>query len=208
MNPKKWNNTMQKAGFAISSDKLKDAQLYFEKALKIAERTGDPAKRAETLTLLGLLLISLGDFEESIETFKRAVAISSVVFGDDSLAHAQSMHHLADAYLLNEDYSLAQSNALTSFEIATRLVEKHNACERTNDLLGACLTLLARISYKKGDVSQARKWLEQMAASRGWREEFDELDSKKVVALLDDLVKPKDMLAPISYRIALFAPCF
>lgn len=199
---------MQRAGHAIRTDKLKDAQKYLEKALKLAEKCGDPAKRAETLTLLGLLFISLDDAERSIETFKRAVAISSVVFGNDSPAHCQSMHHLADAYLLNSDFSLAQANALASLEIAKKLADKHNFCAQTNDLLGACLTLLARISYKRGDVSQARKWLEQMASSRGWRDEFDDLDSKKVEALLEDLVKPKDMLAPISYRIAVYAPCF
>lgn len=204
----KWNNTMQLAGHAIKTEKLKDAQRHFEKALQVSEKCGDPAKRTETLTLLGLLFIYLDDAERSIETFRRAVAVSSVAFGNESAAYCQSMLHLADAYLLSGDFTLAQSNALASLEIAKKLEEQDNFSAKRTDLYGACHTLLARISYKRGDVSQARKWLEKIASTKGWRDEFDDLDAKKFEALLEDLAKPKDLLAPISYRIAVYAPCF
>lgn len=204
-NPKNaWNNTMQRAAKSITSGRLKDAVEHLEQALSLAEQTSNPGRRAETHTLLGWLLEGLDQLDEAIEHFKRAVAIASVGFGAESQAHAQSMHQLAEAVMFKGDFAQAESLALASYEITNKQAKKH--CKMANYFLPTSLTLLARISFRNGDVEQARKWLEEYARNRGMCAELATLDSDGFEQLFYNLDTPKETIKHIPARIATFAP--
>jgi|AGTN01.2.fsa_nt_gi hypothetical protein len=201
-----WNSAMQRAAKSISNNSLKDAKSHLEQALSLAEASGDPAKRAETHTLLGWLLEGLADLDQAIDHFKRAVAIASVVWGTDSDAHAQAMHHLAEAVMFKGDFEQAASLALTSYQIIVKRARKNEKMAKY--FLPTSLTLLARISYRRGDIEGARKWLEEYAEGRGMRADLDRLDSDGFEQLFYNVDAPIETIKHIPARIATFAPRF
>lgn len=201
-----WNYTMQQAARAISKNSLKDAQSHLEQALRLAEASGHPGKRAETHTLLGWLLEGLADLDGAIDHFKRAVAIASVVWGTNSDVHALAMHYLAEAFMFKGDFEQAASIALSSYEIIDGCVKKNEKTAKY--FLPTSLTLMARISYRRGDVEGARKWLEEYANNLGKRADLDELDSGDFEQLFYNVDAPMETIKHIPARIATFAPQF
>lgn len=201
-----WNNAMQRAARSISDGRLKDAQTHLEQALRLAENSSHPGKRAETHTLLGWILEGLNDIDQAIDHFKRAEAIASVAFGTESDAHAQSIHHLAEAVMFKGDFAQAESLARTSYEMISARAKKH--CKMAQFFLPTSQTLLARISYRQGDIEQARKWLEEYARDRGMRAELSKLDSDGLEQLFYNVDAPKETIKHIPARIATFAPQF
>jgi tetratricopeptide (TPR) repeat protein len=202
----KWTRTVQKAGSAIECGNIAQGQKVLEKALEIAEKLGDPNLRAETLTLLGLCFAGVNDHEKAVEFHKRAVAIASVVYGFETLEHAQSMYQLAETYFEKCDYEVAESNAVTSFEIFSRLHDS-NPCDKLEQMLVAIIYLLARISFHRGESLQARRWLEQYADLRGVRDQMNKMTMEQLELVLSDN-REQSKLELIPIRIALYAPCF
>lgn len=201
-----WKNTMLQAGKAISSNRLKDAYAHLQRALSLAENAREPGMRAETHTLLGWLLEGLNDMDQAVEHFHRAAAIASVVWGPESQAHAQAMHHLAEALMLQGDFEQAESLAIAAYEIQCAEAKKN--CRMANYFLPTSLTLLSRISFRKGNVEQARKWLEVYAENRGMGAELAEIGTDDFELLFYNIDAPKETIKHIPARIATFAPQF
>lgn len=201
-----WKNTMLQAGKAISANRLKDAYTHLERALSLAENSREPGMRAETHTLLGWLLEGLNDMDKAVENFQRAAAIASVVWGPESQAHAQAMHHLAVALMFQGDFEQAETLALTAYEI--QVAQSNQNCRMAKYFLPTSLTLLSRISFRKGDVEQARKWLEIYAKNRGMCAELAKLDSDEFEQLFYNIDAPVETIKHIPARIATFAPQF
>jgi tetratricopeptide (TPR) repeat protein len=206
-NPKNgWNNILQRAAKSISAGRLKDAQTHLEQALTLAEESSHPGKRAETHTLLGWLLEGLNDIDQAIDHFKRAAAIASVVWGSESDVHAHALHHLAEAIMFKGDFEQAASLALTSHQIIASGARKQDKMAKY--FLPTSLTLMARISFRRGDIEGARKWLEVYAQDRGMRAELEMLSSEDLERLFYNVDAPKETIKQIPARIATFAHQF
>jgi tetratricopeptide (TPR) repeat protein len=115
---------LNNSGVALRlSSRPAEAIEAFNRAVKIAENTGDQRLLATALGGLGATLVDLGEFARAQPVLRRSLALFEKTAGPDSIEAGEAANNLAMVYRKNGD--LTQAQALQ--ERALRLMENNLA---------------------------------------------------------------------------------
>ncbi len=89
----------------LSAYRFKEAEQYFDKALEISLKLGDPVSDASLYNNLGIVYKEKKDFDRAFEYYAKALKIRT--FLRDTAAMAQTGNNLGDAYFLTGNYAAA-----------------------------------------------------------------------------------------------------
>lgn len=186
MNLAKWMKSVASARRAIEDGKLDRALEILEKSLSIAEGSGNPDLRAESMTLLAMAYTELKDLDRALSFQNRVVAISSVFYGFDSDQHIDSLRMLAAIQFARKDYERAQATATTGMEILSNL-NHDSSCGTFKMMATAYCILLAHICLKREDMAAASAWIGKYSETTGsyWHD-IDATNLKKLELIMDE----------------------
>ncbi len=86
-----------------------EASEAFNRAVKIAEETGDERLLATALGGLGATLVDLGEFARAQPVLRRSLALFEKTAGPDSIEAGEAANNLAMVYRKNGEFAQAQA---------------------------------------------------------------------------------------------------
>jgi len=137
-----------------------DALPLAERALRLAESSGDPDGVGTALRCvnLGLVYQDLCRLPDAVQLLRRAVRIEKAILGEDHVTTCQDMATLAEALRNAGDCGEAEALLSNALSIAA------NWHMPTHPARASLLTNLARILEDRGEVAKAREMLEEALA--------------------------------------------
>ena len=94
---------------AASADTATSRAILQQGAARISELGGQPVVQAQMLDALGMVLVSLGRYDEARDMLGRGLELRRREFGDESAETAASLIHLARALRAGSEYLAADS---------------------------------------------------------------------------------------------------
>jgi LytS/YehU family sensor histidine kinase/Tfp pilus assembly protein PilF len=155
----------------LQQDKLFEAQDFFLKALQKSAQASDLPMQAITLKNLGILKISTGAFEESLNYLKQAAEISQKV--GNPIEMAEIDFYSGKAQFLKGDYTEAEKKLQESLELGV----KH----RISKIVMDAHDQLAKLYEKYGNTKLAFLHLETGSVLR------DSVFSRQTALFLNDI---------------------
>jgi len=107
--------------FLLFKEHIYESLEYFEKSLKHYEKTGDLIGQAKVLHNLGYAYSILGNFEHSLDTYKRSVVQTELT---GKYPHPMTYNNIAIIYNYMGDFLEAKKYAEKSLEISKKLQYK------------------------------------------------------------------------------------
>ena len=134
----------------------KEAEKHLKKALEIARKVGIPYLEIEALIESGRLSLDIEEYENAINKADNVLKICGRT--GFKLYEPGAEMVLAKAYMAQEDFEQAETNAKSAYEKAVGM--KYRWAE------GDTADLLGEIYSVRGDKAKARKWLKKAVGCR------------------------------------------
>ena len=151
-----WEDLNESAKAAHHEARLQDADEGFRAALKLSESFGkDDPRRVMSLNNLGEFKRSLGELDEAVVYYRRALDLREALVGPDNPELGVSYYNLATHYQdLNQ-----LDEARQCYERALQIREQ--AVGPDHPLVVEALNGLGLVAYFQQDYEKARGWLER-----------------------------------------------
>ncbi len=192
--------TLASLGAACEAEQLNTAAIdYFERCLVIQDKHPNRADKDTYVLLdyLANLYRSQGNYKKALAALQRSQTIKEGRFGKDSTEVANCIHKTALVYEDLGDYVKAQP----LFELGLRIRKAHSA---EDGQFAICLSDLARLFHKRGDVTNALA-LYQRAATIV--EKLPQSDGATVAGILDGLASLYRELGNFGSALDLYERC-
>jgi tetratricopeptide (TPR) repeat protein len=152
-----WYRTTNLAVTLLEQERLNEALVLFEQAVKIAEEAfgAEHPKVARSLRFVGQLNLELGRYTEAIALTKRILAIYEKCFGPDHLSVVGCQFLLATVYLLqgcDDKFQAAHTAALGYLD---RIIDSLDATD--SEELADLLTFTELHYHQVGRDAEARE---------------------------------------------------
>ncbi len=129
-----------------------DAMVYLEQAKTQLEKSDRKVDKSINLTYIGAIRRAQGHYDQAIEAYLAALALSSEIKEEMGVASLQ--HDLAEVYADQGRYADAYGGLQKSLEIYTRLQEKHDLAE-THAALGHLLATMGQTEAAAKELAEA-----------------------------------------------------
>ena len=185
------------------------AMLYAEQGLNLAKQSGIKKGQARSLTRIGNILKSIGDFTNALETHLRSLKISEEI--NDKVGIAATNSNMAEVYKEQEEYSHALDyyfKAKKSYELMLKDVENEKPLNEA--LIKRYKGYLVIISLNIGDNYERMKLLD--SALRFQNDAYNQAilinDQNNIGAILNNLgyiyfEKGMHQEALLSYKLSI-----
>src|SRR5271169_1995977 len=127
-NPAETASALNNSGVALRlASRPTEAIETFNRALKIAENTGDERLLATVLGGLGATLVDLEEFARAQPVLRRSLALFEKTSGPDSIEAGEAANNLAMVYRKNGDLAQAQAQLERSLPLLQKYLGNGNA---------------------------------------------------------------------------------
>jgi len=127
-NPAETASALNNSGVALRlASRPTEAIETFNRALKIAENTGDERLLATVLGGLGATLVDLEEFARAQPVLRRSLALFEKTSGPDSIEAGEAANNLAMVYRKNGDLAQAQSQLERALPLLQKYLGNGNA---------------------------------------------------------------------------------
>ena len=187
-------------GIALNQGRLDDALEFYERALRSLEKMGESLYVPAALHVnLGHTYIRRGELEIAYQHLDAAKAYYEQAQARDWLP--EMYRHFAEAAFLGADLSEAETQARRALELADELSMRNEQ--------GNCLRVLAQIANARGQIQDAREYLDKSISILGQAKDEYEC-ARSVLALahlscsqgeVDRCVEALDRCQPVFERL-------
>jgi tetratricopeptide (TPR) repeat protein len=157
----KWEKLIEEGEQLLKEREFSAAAKVFEKALRIAENSGDGEMRIDSLQLLAMARRECGFAAEAEQHARRAAEITIAFEGQASREYGQSLQFLADLLIDMGELNRAEEIASVSVGIIRDSVTSHD-CDSCRSALMNAYTLQLEILLRAGKFDRAKSYLSEM----------------------------------------------
>jgi tetratricopeptide (TPR) repeat protein len=182
---RKWQKLIEDGEQLLKEREFSAAAKVFEKALRVAEKSGDGEMRVDSLQFLAMASFECGFAAEAEQHARRATEITKVFEGQASREYGQSLQFLADLLTDMGELNRAEEIASVSVGIIEDSVTSHD-CDSCRSALMNAYTLQLEIVLREGKFDRAKSCLSQMWKFSRAPAEFEEPSQERLNEFLQE----------------------